>query len=199
MIEGGSSRDFPRARAFAHAEPAAFERLRERTGDALVPYLREQARAGAHVLQLFDTWGAILPPALHERFVLRPAGRVIEALGSDRPPMVYFPGLGSEARIEEAAGIGAEALSLDWTTDLRRAYERVGDRVRLQGNLDPAALLGPEAEVGPRVERMLARVPPGRTHVVNLGHGVLKETPPENVHAFVRAAQRFRPVVGAAR
>ncbi|MFV1958421.1 MAG: uroporphyrinogen decarboxylase family protein, partial [Planctomycetota bacterium] len=195
MIEGGTSRDFNTTRRFAHEHPRAFRTLLERAADALVPYLLEQARAGADVLQLFDTWGGVLTPALYRTAVVPALRRVIEGLGSDRPPVILFAGIGAEARLEDAAGLGVEALSLDWRTDLGQAYATLGHRVRLQGNLDPTILLTTPERVGEETRAMLLGVPLGRPHLANLGHGILKETPPENAKAFVDAVRSYRPEI----
>jgi uroporphyrinogen decarboxylase len=119
--------------------------------------------------------------------------RVIDGLGSPRPPVIYFPGIGAEGRLVDALGSGADAFSLDWQTDLARAYRTVGNRVVLQGNLDPTVLLTDPDRIRTAVDAMLDQVPPGHPHVVNLGHGILKDTPPENAGAFVQAARAFRP------
>lgn len=195
MIEGGGggAREFAKVRTFAAEHPAAFQRLLEHVADALVPYLRAQADAGADVLQLFDTWGAILPAHLHRAWVVPVTRRVVAGLGAARPPVILFAGLGGEARLEDAAEVGVEALSLDARTDLALAYARVGARVRLQGNLDPAVLLAPPERIVAETQRMLAAVPPGRAHLANLGHGILKETPPTHARAFVEAVRAFRP------
>ncbi len=193
MIEGGSSRDYLITRRFAHAHPAAFERLMGLVADALIPYLREQFEAGADVLQLFDTWGAVLEPELHRRWVIPMTRRVIDGLGADRPPVIYFGGLGGEGRLRSGVETGADALSVDWQTDLARAYATVGDQVRLQGNLDPAILLTDPKRIRARTHEMLARVPAGKAHLVNLGHGIHKDTPTENAAAFIEAAQSFVP------
>lgn len=193
MIEGGSSRDYLITRTFAHTYPEAFERLLSKVADALVPYLKEQAAAGAGVLQLFDTWGAVLEPELHKRWVVPMTKRVIDGLGPDRPPVIYFAGLGGEGRLEGAVESGADGLSIDWQTDMVKAYERVGDQVRLQGNLDPAILLTDPDTIRERTHAMLSQVPAGKAHLVNLGHGIHKDTPPENAKAFIDAAQSFVP------
>jgi len=197
MIEGGSSRDFLTTRRFAHEHPQAFEALMLRSADALIPYLKEQAAAGADVLQLFDTWGAVLTPELHRRWVLPMTQRIIEGLGSDRPPVIYFAGLGAAARLEDALTTGADALSIDWQTDLAEAYKVVGSRARLQGNLDPALLLTSPEKIRAETHAMLSAVPAGHAHLVNLGHGIHKDTPPENAGAFIEAAQSFRPLQAA--
>jgi uroporphyrinogen decarboxylase len=194
MIEGGSSRDFARTREFAHAHPRAFADLMNRVADALVPYLAEQAAAGADVLQLFDTWGCMASAPLHESVVIPSIERVLAGLGSGRPPTILFAGIGSGGRLERAAATGVEGLSVDWNTNLGDAYARVGDKVRLQGNLDPTVLLSSPEAIQEAMHAMLSQVPPGHSHLVNLGHGVLKQTPPEHVAAFVEAARSFRPV-----
>ncbi|MDA1195596.1 MAG: uroporphyrinogen decarboxylase [Planctomycetota bacterium] len=197
MIEGGSSRDFIHTRRFAHEHPDAFEELMQVSADALIPYLQEQIAAGADVLQLFDTWGAVLPPALYRRWVIPMTQHVIEGLGRGRPPVIYFPGIGSEARLEQAVETGAEALSLDWQTDLAAAYARVGNEVRLQGNLDPSLLLTTPKLIRAATTAMLKAVPAGHAHLANLGHGIHKDTPPENAAAFIETVQAFRPAAGA--
>jgi uroporphyrinogen decarboxylase len=197
MIEGGSSRDFNLTRQFAFENQKAFGELLDRAADALVPYLKEQARSGADVLQLFDTWGGILTPDLYRERVAPAIQRVVDGLGSDRPPVILFAGIGAEARLETAVSTGVEALSLDWRTDLVSAYARVGDRVRLQGNLDPTVLLSTPETIHAETTRMLSKVPAGRSHLANLGHGILKETPPEHAAAFVAAVRSF-PVAAAA-
>lgn len=194
---GGGAREFARARAFAAEHPAAFGRLLERAADALIPYLRAQAEAGADVLQLFDTWAGIVPAHVYRERVVPSVQRVLAGLGPDRPPVIYFAGLGAEARLSDAAGTGADGLSLDWRTDLAAAYRAVGARVRLQGNLDPTVLLAPPERIRAETQRMLAQVPAGAPHLANLGHGILKETPPEHARAFVDAVRSWRPA-GAA-
>ena len=150
------------------------------------------------MLQLFDTWGCTLDPKLYRELVIPMTKRVIDGLGPDRPPVILFAGIGSEGRLEDALAAGADALSLDWQTDLARAYARVGDQVRLQGNLDPTMLLTDPETITQATNDMLAQVPAGRPHLVNLGHGILKQTPPEHARAFIDAAQAFRPDEAAA-
>jgi uroporphyrinogen decarboxylase len=193
LVEGGTSRDFARARALLHADRPTVARLLDRAVEALVPYLRGQAEAGAHALMLFDTWAGVLSPADYASLAAPAAARVIESLGPTAPPVILFAGLGTDAVLEDAAATGAAALSVDWRTDLAAAYARVGSRVRLQGNLDPAALLAPPEAVEASVRAMLSTVPPGHGHLTNLGHGILPDTPVESAAAFVRAAKAFRP------
>jgi uroporphyrinogen decarboxylase len=201
LVEGGTSRDFNRTRRFLYEDPAGFARLRDAAADALAPYLAEQARSGADALMLFDTWGGILSADDYARFAASAARRVLDALpagGAGRPPTILFPGLGAGPHLEAAASTGASALSVDWRTSLPAAYARVGARVRLQGNLDPAALYAPPDAIAARVHAMLSGVPPGRPHLTNLGHGILPDVPVEHAAAFVSAAQAFRPARGRA-
>jgi uroporphyrinogen decarboxylase len=193
LVEGGTSRDFNATRRFLYEDRAGFKALLDRAGDALIPYLAEQARSGADALQLFDTWAGVVSPADYREVVAPSIARVIRGLGARRPPVLLFPGLGASPVLEEAAATGADALSVDWRTDLAQAYARVGAKVRLQGNFDPAALYAPVPAIEARVRGMLDAVPPGRPHLVNLGHGILPDVPVEHAAAFVRAAQSYRP------
>jgi uroporphyrinogen decarboxylase len=193
LVEGGTSRDFNATRKFLYTDRAGFSTLLDRTAAALTPYLKDQWRAGADVLMLFDTWGGVVSAEDYRTLVAPAAQRVIEGLGTDRPPTILFAGLGAGERLEVAAATGASAISLDWRTDLGDAYRRVGSRVRLQGNFDPAALYAPPETIAARVHAMLDTVPAGRPHLVNLGHGILPDIPPDHAAAFVRAAQSYRP------
>jgi uroporphyrinogen decarboxylase len=193
LVEGGTSRDFTAVRRFLHEDRTAFARLLDRAADALVPYLARQAEAGADALMLFDTWGAVLSKEDYRSLVAPAVERALEGLGDSRPPTVLFAGLGAGDRLEVAAGTGVDALSVDWRVDLGEAYERVGDWVGLQGNLDPAALHAPPHVIEASVRAMLDLVPPGRPHVANLGHGILPDVPVEHAAAFVRAAKAYVP------
>jgi len=193
LVEGGTSRDFNAVRRLLHEDRDAFRTLLDRATDALIPYLKDQASAGADVLQLFDTWGGLLSPADYKALVAPAAAKVIAGLGAGHPPVILFPGLGAGAHLEAAAATGASALSVDWRTDLADAYARVGGKVRLQGNFDPAALYAPPAAIAAKVTAMLDAVPAGRSHLVNLGHGILPDVPVDHAAAFVKAAQAYRP------
>jgi len=193
LIEGGTSRDFHAVRRMLHVDPDGFHAILDRCATALVPYLGAQREAGADVLMLFDTWGGIATPE-HYRDLVAPAiRRVLDGLGSARPPTILFPGLCAGSHLDVAASTGASALSVDWRVDLRTAYGQVGDRVRLQGNLDPAALYAKPDAISAAVHAMLDAVPAGRPHLVNLGHGILPDIPVDHADAFVRAAQAYRP------
>ncbi|MGH8428613.1 MAG: uroporphyrinogen decarboxylase [Gammaproteobacteria bacterium] len=194
MLEGGSgAREFPRARAATHAAPELVEALAERLVPATVAYLAAQARAGADVLMLFESWAGLLAPEGFRRHVLAPLAEIVAGLKSDpdagtRPLIIFARGAGQH--LVELADLGAEALGVDWTTSLAAARQATGGRVALQGNLDPAALLAPEAELREAVRAVIADYGPGSGHVFNLGHGVAPEVAPERVAALVDEVHR---------
>jgi uroporphyrinogen decarboxylase len=193
LVEGSTSRDFNAVRRFLHVDPAGFATLLQRASTALVPYLLAQRDAGADVLMLFDTWAGIVSPGQHRDLVAPATRAVLDAVRAAGAPTVLFAGLGAGAHLETAASAGASALSVDWRVDLADAYARVGPRTTLQGNLDPTALYAAPDAIEAAVRAMLAHVPAGRAHVVNLGHGILPDVPVEHAAAFVRAGKAWRP------
>jgi uroporphyrinogen decarboxylase len=197
LVEGGTSRDFTAVRRLLAEDRAAFEALIDRAAAALAPYLAEQARSGADALMLFDTWAGIVSPEDYRAVVARGVRGVLERLPTPRPPIVLFAGLGAGERLEDAAATGVDALSVDWRVDLADAHRRVGRHTPLQGNLDPAVLYAPPAAVARATHAMLASVPAGRSHVANLGHGILPDVPVEHARAFVTAAKAFVPAPSA--
>lgn len=185
LVEGRGGRDFPHLRALAAADPAAFEGLLAKLAALAAAYAREQARAGAQAVQVFDSWAGLLAPEAWRRLVRPHLVSLLEAMGRAGIPRILFA-QGAPHLAEEYAALPAECFSVDWRIDLGRLRERLGPGKALQGNLDPAILLaGPEAARRAAGE-LLARVP-RRGHVVNLGHGLLPETPLESVQAMVDA------------
>jgi uroporphyrinogen decarboxylase len=170
--------------------PAALHRLLEITTEAVIAYLAAQRAAGAQALQVFDTWGGVLSPRLYREFSLRYLKRIAEALdrgeGSERTPLILF-GRGNGAYLAELADTGAEALGVDWLTDLSEARARTGGRVALQGNLDPCVLYAEPEVIRAEVAATLASYGEGPGHVFNLGHGVSPDMNPEHVAALVEA------------
>ncbi len=190
MVEGGGSDNFSKIKAMALNAPAALHRLLEVTTDAVVAYLAAQRTAGAQALQVFDTWGGVLSPRMYREFSLRYLKRIAEALdrgeGAERTPLILF-GRGNGAYLGELADTGAEALGLDWLTDLSEARARTGGRVALQGNLDPCVLYAEPEVIRSEVADTLASYGEGPGHVFNLGHGVSPDMNPEHVAALVEA------------
>jgi uroporphyrinogen decarboxylase len=184
LIEGRASREFPETKRLLYRDPATFDRLLGRLVDATIDYLRLQADAGAEALQLFDSWVGALSPAVFERHLLEPTRRIFDALRGSGRPTIHFS-TGSSHLLEQIVRTGPDALGVDWREPLGRVRRRVGDRVALQGNLDPGALLGSADALAREARAVLAEVPDGRSHVFNLGHGVLPPTDPERVRDLV--------------
>lgn len=190
MLEGGSSKDFRRAKAFLYNHPEAMHLLLTRLADAVVDYLNGQIAAGAQAVQIFDTWGGILTPRAYQEFSLAYMQSIVSRLTPEsegRPvPVILFTKNGGQW-LEAIAASGCHAVGLDWTTDIGQARRRVGDRVALQGNMDPAILYASPAAIAAEVQQILAAFGPGAGHVFNLGHGITPEVDPEHVAAFVAA------------
>jgi uroporphyrinogen decarboxylase len=188
MIEGGGSADFATMRRMAYARPDLLARLVDINARAVSAYLNEQIAAGADAVMLFDTWGGLLPAHAYRRFSLAPMRSVFAQLARDSqvPAIVFTKGAG--ALLDELAQCGAACVGLDWTVDIAAARRRVGDRVALQGNLDPLAR---------EARAIVAAAGPQPGHVFNLGHGIVPTTPLENVSALVDAvhqASRKKPL-----
>ena len=184
LVEGRGVRDFPRLRAFAYQEPAAFDALLDRLGRLCARYLLSQHRAGADAVQVFDSWAGLFPRA-EWRLRIRPhLDRLLRRLGDAGVPRILFLHAAPQL-VDDYAGLPCEALGVDWRTDLGALRRRRPD-LCLQGNLDPAALLAGEQAVRRETGLLLASLP-RRGHIVNLGHGVLPETPLQAVQALVEA------------
>ena len=199
MIEGGGSKDFARIKAMALNEPKALHQLLEVVTDAVIAYLSAQRDAGAQALQVFDTWGGVLGPAMYREFSLRYLNRIASELkrgeGAERTPLILF-GKGTGQYVAELAASGAEGVGVDWTISLEDAARAVGGKVELQGNLDPTTLYGsPDAitrEVGKVLESYAAGNGGSREgHVFNLGHGMSPDMNPEHVAVLVDAVHRL--------
>jgi len=189
LVEGGGSKSFPALRALLYGDPEAARDLLDRLVDAQIDFLRAQIEAGAQAIQIFDSWGGILPRHLFEGFAAGPAARLVEGIRRPGVPVIYFARDCAHA-LDLVAATGADAISIDEKTPLDRAADLLGPGPALQGNLDPGVLLGGPEVVRAGVERVLASVPAGRGHVFNLGHGVLPPTPVESVEILVAEVRR---------
>jgi uroporphyrinogen decarboxylase len=190
MIEGGGSDNFSRIKAMAYSDPAALHRLLEVTTQAVIAYLSAQRAAGAQALQVFDTWGGVLAPPLYREFSLRYLTRIAQELdrgtGAERTPLIVF-GKGSAPYLEELAASGADAVGVDWLVSLDEARRRSGDRVALQGNLDPTVLYATPDAIRNEVGAALDSYGRGSGHVFNLGHGISPDVNPEHLKVLVDA------------
>lgn len=183
LIEGRGVKDFPTLRAFAAAEPALLQNLLDRLSTLAADYLLMQARAGADVLQVFDSWAGLLSLADWQRLIRPHLEHLLEAVGTAGVPRILFV-QNAPHLVDACADLEVEALGVDWRQNLPALMHRHGNRRALQGNLDPAVLLaGPEA-TRDATESLLARVAPVG-HVVNLGHGILPQTPLASVEALL--------------
>lgn len=187
-LESELSRDLQAITALSYTDPVLLDRLLDRMTEITAACLTQQLEAGADVLQIFDTWAGMLAPDRFRRFAGRALRAVLERLPSARPPVILFARAAAHL-VEELSELQPEVVSLDWRVDLAAAARTVGQRVSLQGNLDPAALMQRESEIERQVGAMIDAARPARGYIANLGHGVQPQTPVESVAAFVRAVQ----------
>lgn len=193
MVEGGSSLHFARAKGLLYEEPRAAHRLLAVLAESVRSYLRAQVEAGAEALLIFDTWGTVLAPDEYRTFSLAYLERIVRGLKADVDTPVILFGRGGGQWLHELAATGCEGLGIDWTVDLGRARREVGDRVALQGNLDPCVLYASPATIREQVRRLLEAYGPGPGHVFNLGHGLQPGMDPERVAAAVDAVHELSP------
>lgn len=188
LTEGGGSQSYPHLLAWSYRDPEGLGRLLDLIAEVTADYLLGQVEAGAQAIQLFDTWGGLLSAERWRALAGPSAARVLEALGGAGVPRIFFA-RGSSHLLPALAELPAEALSVDWTLPLSEARRLAGPGRALQGNLDPAALLGPIEGIERATARLLEEGSDG-PHVVNLGHGIFQQTPPESARAFVAAVRR---------
>ena len=189
MVEGGGSKDWGRVKALALNEPAAMHQLLSTVTDAVIAYLAAQRAAGAQALQVFDTWGGVLSPAMYREFSLPYLARIARELKTADVPVILF-GKGNAPHLDDLFASGADAIGVDWTVTLQDAARRNQGRVALQGNLDPAMLYGNPEAVRAQVRTTLDSYAAGNGgsrdgHVFNLGHGLSPDMNPEHVAALV--------------
>ena len=194
MIEGQSSRDFARAKTMLYTQPALMHQLLDKLALSVIDYLNAQIIAGAQVMQIFDTWGGALSHAAYQEFSLAYMQKIVAGLirnhdGRDVPVILFIKGGG--LWLEAMADTGCHCLGLDWTMDIARARERVGDKVALQGNMDPAVLRADPAVIEQQVAAILRGFGQGSGHIFNLGHGITPDIDPEHVKVFIDAVHKF--------
>ena len=187
MVEGQSTREFRLIKGMLYDDPKSLHLLLEKLAESVTQYLQAQIDAGAQVLQIFDTWGGVLSDAAYREFSLAYMAKIVSGLSHNTEiPIILFTKNGSPW-LEEIADTGCAALGLDWSVGIDDARRRVGDRVALQGNMDPAILRTSPEAIEIEVQRILNAYGSGPGHVFNLGHGITPDIDPENVAAFVRA------------
>jgi uroporphyrinogen decarboxylase len=189
MIEGGGSKSFAEIKKMAFSDPDTLRSLLDTLASTIIAYVRFQIEAGAQVVQLFDTWAGELSRHDYETFALPVTRRIFEEVGSSVPRILYINGC--SAILESMATSGADVLSVDWRIPIAEAQARVGQRVALQGNLDPCALLGSPSNLTATAEQILKQA--GTTgHIFNLGHGILPTTPVDNARTLVDFVKSYR-------
>lgn len=196
MVEGASSKDFRHVKSMLYGNPDAMHQLLDLLAQAVTDYLNAQIRAGAQAVQIFDTWGGTLSTPAYLEFSLRYMEQIVAGLIREhdgrRVPVILFTKNGGQW-LEHIASTGADAVGLDWTTELSDARARVGHRVALQGNLDPNVLFAHPAAIRAEVARILDSYGDGPGHIFNLGHGISQFTDPDHVTAFMEALHELSP------
>ena len=194
MVEGSSTKTFSRIKGMLYSEPRLLHQLLDTIAASVSSYLNAQIAAGAQAVMIFDTWGGVLTPDDYQDFSLQYMQKIIANLTREaddqQVPVVLFTKGGCQW-LELMADTGADALGLDWSTDLAMARKRVGDRVALQGNLDPAVLYATPEVIREQVGHVLAQFGQGSGHVFNLGHGITPDVDPENAGALVEAVHEL--------
>jgi uroporphyrinogen decarboxylase len=194
MVEGSSTKTFSRVKGMLYNEPSLLHQLLDTLATSVTSYLNAQIAAGAQAVMVFDTWGGVLTPADYREFSLQYMQQIVDGLTREtegrQVPVILFT-KGGGAWLEAMADTGADALGLDWSTDLAMARKRVGDRVALQGNLDPAVLYADPDVIREKVAGVLEQFGEGSGHVFNLGHGITPDVDPEHAGALVKAVHEL--------
>ncbi len=193
MVEGKGGTDFLTTKKMAYARPDLLHHILEITAQTVIQYLNAQIMAGAQAVMIFDSWGGALAHNAYTEFSLNYMQKIVNGLIKDndgrKVPCIVFT-KGGGLWLEAQAAIGADALGLDWTMDVGNARKRVGDKVALQGNLDPAILLSTPEAIEREVASVLASYGKGSGHVFNLGHGITQWTPPEHAAAMLESVRK---------
>ncbi|HKJ53370.1 MAG TPA: uroporphyrinogen decarboxylase [Gammaproteobacteria bacterium] len=194
MVEGGSSKEYQHIKGMMYGEPQALHRLLDTLARSVVAYLNAQIEAGAQAVMVFDTWGGVLTPQTYRDFSLAYLQQIVDGLkrendGQTVPVTLFTKGGGQW--LEEIAATGCNAVGLDWTTDIDAARERVGDRVALQGNLDPCVLYADPDTIRERAREIIERFGNHPGHVFNLGHGIHQAVDPDHLGVLVDAVHEF--------
>jgi uroporphyrinogen decarboxylase len=192
MVEGMGSRNFRHIKELVYNNPKDAQALLDKLARTVASYLNAQIEAGAQAIQIFDTWGGILPQEEFREFSLRSITQVMQLLRrNDAPVIVFCKDCGHS--LEAIADTRPDVVGLDWTVDIGRARDMVGSYVALQGNMDPALLYASPERIQVAVKKILEKFGKGSGHIFNLGHGILPDTPVEHAKAFVQAVKEESP------
>lgn len=188
MVEGRGSKTFRHIKDLIYTDANTAHLLLDKLARAVASYLNAKIEAGAQALQIFDTWGGVLPPDEFIEFSLRPIEQVLSLLRRDDVPTIVFC-KDSAHSLDALASTGADVVGLDWTVDIGKARTQVGQKVALQGNLDPVILYAPPEVIRKHAVKILEKYGKGSGHIFNLGHGILPDVPVEHAVALVQAVQ----------
>ena len=192
MIEGGASRNFIRTKRMMYGEETLWRRLMGKIVDVLAPFASSQVAAGARAIQVFDSWVGALGPDDYVRFAAPYSRALIERIRGTGVPVIHF-GTGASGFFRELHAAGGDVMGVDWRINIDQAWMDISYRSAIQGNLDPVALFAPLPELKMRVTELLKRTGARPGHIFNLGHGILPETPVDNVKALVQMVREFKP------
>jgi uroporphyrinogen decarboxylase len=188
MFEKNGSKQFEAPRILANQEPAVFDRIMQKLAEVVTEYLSAQHQAGADLVQIFDTWAGTLSAAEYRRFIFKPVKQIITSLKKQGIPVALYVN-GTPHLIKELVAAEPDIISLDWRMELKDCLNFIPENMAVQGNLDPAALFGDPEEVYKKTAAIIQQATGRKNHILNLGHGILPQTPVENVAAFIKAAR----------
>ena len=191
MVQGKGSKTFDEAKAFCYTQPELAHQLLQMITDTTIAYLQAQVKAGADIVQLFDSWGGLLSPDDFEILSLQYMRQIVTALKDLAPTIIFAKGAWHS--LDAMAATGAQALGIDWCIRPEIARQFAGKNITLQGNFDPAKLLSPIPVIQKEVKAMLDAFGPGR-HIANLGHGILPNVPVDHARAFVDCVKNYRHI-----
>jgi uroporphyrinogen decarboxylase len=184
MVEGGGSKNFAKVKEFIYNNPELAHKLLDKISNAVADYLNAKIESGVNAVQIFDTWGGVLSEDDFSEFSLNYITKIISLLNKKDEPVIVFA-KGVHHSLDKLADCGANVLGLDWTMNLGKVRKLVGDKVALQGNLDPTVLYANQNKIKQEVEKTLSSYGNGSGHVFNLGHGILPDIKPDNAKALV--------------
>ncbi|MDP9229556.1 MAG: uroporphyrinogen decarboxylase, partial [Bacteroidota bacterium] len=188
MVQGKSSKTFDEAKAFCYTQPEAAHQLLQMITDITIAYLKGQAKAGADVVQIFDSWGGLLSPKDFEEFSLHYIRQIVAAVKDEVLTIIFAKG--AWFALKEMAATGAHGLGIDWCIKPQVARQLSGNNITLQGNFDPAKLLASIPAIKKEVKEMLNAFG-GQRYIANLGHGILPNTPVDHARAFVESVKDY--------
>ncbi len=188
MIEGAGSKEWKYAKQMMLNQPELMKELLDKLATSVRLYLEAQLAAGADAVQIFDTWGGVLAPDHYKRFSLEFMHKIVSKLHRNGQPVIVFS-KGANHSLKEIADIGADVVGIDWTIDMADARNQVGEKVALQGNLDPSSLYASPEVIRQEVKSILKKFGKGSGHVFNLGHGITPDVPVEHAKAMVQAVK----------